>query len=168
MKKDGAKRAHTDVVKLVTFQLGLDVFAADVLAVDRVLRYAPPNAVPDAPAWLVGVTEHRGKVVPVVDLRRRIELSDDAITADTKILMLNTSAGHVGAIVDTVLEVAVVPADSVSAPPPLFRGLSAEFIRGVAKVGDKLVVILDVDRVLTSAERIVADRAVSTAAGLRG
>jgi chemotaxis signal transduction protein len=54
----------TDVVKLVTFQLGLDIFAADVLSVDRVLRYAPPNAVPDVPAWVLGVIEHRDKVIP--------------------------------------------------------------------------------------------------------
>ena len=115
----------TDVVKLVTFQLGLDLFGADVLSVDRVLRYSPPNCVPDVPSWIEGVIEHRGKVVPVVDLRRRVELSDDSITPETRILVLNTSQGWVGAIVDMVHEVAMVPASSVSPPPPLFRGLSA-------------------------------------------
>ena len=78
----------TDVVKLVTFQLGLDLFAADVLSVDRVLRYTPPNAVPDVPAWIEGVVEHRGDVIPVVDLRRRVELSDDSITPETRMLVL--------------------------------------------------------------------------------
>jgi purine-binding chemotaxis protein CheW len=155
----------TDVVKLVTFQLGLDIFAADVLSVDRVLRYAPPNAVPDVPAWVLGVIEHREKVIPVVDLRRRVELSDDSITPETRILVLNTSGGWVGAIVDTVHEVASVPADSISAPPPLFRGLAAEFIRGMAKVGDQLVVILDVDRVMSSADRIAFDQTVATSRG---
>ena len=148
----------TDVVKLVTFQLGLDIFAADVLSVDRVLRYAPPNAVPDVPNWVLGVIEHRDKVIPVVDLRRRVELSDDSITPETRTLVLNTSGGWVGAIVDTVHEVASVPADTISAPPPLFRGLAAEFIRGMTKVGDQLVVILDVDRVMSSADRIAFDQ----------
>jgi purine-binding chemotaxis protein CheW len=155
----------TDVAKLVTFQLGLDIFAADVLSVDRVLRYAPPNAVPDVPPWVLGVIEHREKVIPVVDLRRRVELSDDSITPETRILVLNTSGGWVGAIVDTVHEVASVPADSISAPPPLFRGLAAEFIRGMVKVGDQLVVILDVDRVLSSADRIAFDQSVATSRG---
>jgi purine-binding chemotaxis protein CheW len=155
----------TDVVKLVTFQLGLDIFAADVLSVDRVLRYAPPNAVPDVPAWVLGVIEHREKVIPVVDLRRRVELSDDSITPETRILVLNTSGGWVGAIVDTVHEVASVPADSVSAPPPLFRGLAAEFIQGMVKIGDQLVVILDVDRVMSSADRIAFDQTVATSRG---
>jgi len=151
----------TDVVKLVTFQLGLDIFAADVLCVDRVLRYTPPNAVPDVPAWVLGVMEHRDKVIPVLDLRRRVELSDDSITPETRILVLNTSGGWVGAIVDTVHEVASVPADSISSPPPLFRGLKAEFIRGMAKVSGQLVVILDVDRVMSSVDRIAFDQSAA-------
>lgn len=155
----------TDVVKLVTFQLGLDLFAADVLSVDRVVRYAPPSAVPDVPAWILGVIEHRGHVVPVVDLRRRVELSDDSITPETRILVLNTSNGFVGAIVDTVHEVAVIPAASVSPPPPLFRGLASEFIRGVAKVREQLVVVLDVDRVLASADRIVLEQVLDGTEG---
>ena len=148
----------TDVVKLVTFQLGLDLFAADVLSVDRVLRYMPPNAVPDVPSWIAGVIEHRGAPIPVVDLRRRVELSDDSITPETRMLVFNSRDGHVGAIVDMVHEVSEVPSSAVSAPPPLFRGLSAEFIRGVAKLRDQLIVILDVDRVLSSTDRIRFDQ----------
>jgi purine-binding chemotaxis protein CheW len=148
----------TDVVKLVTFQLGLDLFAADVLSVDRVLRYMPPNAVPDVPSWIAGVIEHRGAPIPVVDLRRRVELSDDSITPETRMLVFNSRDGHVGAIVDMVHEVSEVASSAVSAPPPLFRGLSAEFIRGVAKLRDQLIVILDVDRVLSSTDRIRFDQ----------
>jgi purine-binding chemotaxis protein CheW len=158
----------TDVVKLVTFQLGLDLFAADVACVDRVLRYTPPGCVPDVPGWLTGVVEHRGKVIPVVDLRRRIELSDDSITPETRILVFNTKDGWVGAIVDLVHEVASVPAASVAPPPPLFRGLSADFVRGIAKVRDQLVVVLDVDRVLTTADRLAFEEfATNTEATVR-
>ena len=154
-----------DAMKLVTFQLGLDLFAADVLSVDRVLRYTPPNALPDVPSWIAGVVEHRGRVIPVVDLRRRVELSDDSITPETRMLVFNTRDGHVAAIVDMVHEVAVVAGEHISPPPPLFRGLSAEFICGVAKLGDQLVVILDVDRVLASADRIKFDQSVLAAEG---
>jgi len=153
---------RADVVKLVTFQLGLDLFAADVLSVDRVLRYTPPNSVPDVPSWVQGVIEHRGAVVPVVDLRRRVELSDDSITPETRVLVLNTRDGFVGVVVDMVHEVAEIPAANVSPPPALFRGLSAEFIRGIAKVRGQLVVLLDVDRVLASTERIVFDQSAET------
>jgi purine-binding chemotaxis protein CheW len=154
---------RTDVVKLVTFQLGLDLFGADVLSVDRVLRYSPPNAVPDVPSWIEGVVEHRGAVIPVVDLRRRVELSDDSITPETRLLVFNSRDGHVGAVVDMVHEVAEVPAANITPPPALFRGLSAEFIRGIAKVRDQLVVILDVDRVLASTDRIKFDQSAQAA-----
>jgi purine-binding chemotaxis protein CheW len=154
---------NTDVVKLVIFRIGEDLFAADVLAVDRVLRFTPPNPVPDVPRWIEGVIEHRGGVIPVVDLRRRIERDDAELNASTRILVLNTSDGFVGAIADAVVEVAVVPAAAVAPPPPLFRGLAADAVRGIAKVRDELVVVLDVDRVLTRAERIVIDEQAAVA-----
>lgn len=151
----------TDVVKLVVFRLGEDSFAADIFAVERVLRYVPPNAVPDVPAWIVGVLEHGGRVVPVVDMRRRMQLPERDVAPETRILVLNTSAGWVGAIVDSVSEVAVVPTTAVSSPPALFRGLAAEFVRGVARLAGHMVVVLDADRVLTSTDRIAFERAVS-------
>jgi purine-binding chemotaxis protein CheW len=154
----------SDMVKLVTFRLGQDVFAADVSSVERVLRYTAASSVPDVPAWIAGVLEHHSGVMPVVDLRQRVELTDLAVTPETRILVLATSAGPVGAVVDAVLAVTSVPAGSISAPPPLFRGLAAEFVRGIAKLDDRLAVILDVDRVLSSADRIVLDQAMQGAA----
>jgi len=147
----------TDGMKLVIFQLGVDLFAADVLSVDRVMRYVPPNSVPDVPRWVEGVMEHRGEVIPVIDLRRRIELAEATITPETRMLVLNTSNGRVGAIVDKVHEVAVVPAEAMSPPPALFRGVASDVMRGVAKVRDQLVVVLDVDRVMWNADRIVVE-----------
>lgn len=150
----------TEVVKLVTFQLGVDLFAADVFSVERVLRYTPPNSVPDVPGWIEGVLEHRGKVIPVVDMRRRIELADSDITPETRTLVFSTSDGWVGAIVDAVHEVAVVPAASIAPPPKMFKGLASEFVRGIAKVREQLVVVLDVERVLASADRIAFEQAM--------
>ena len=158
-----------EVVKLVTFRLGTDAFAADVSSVDRVLRYVDPKTVPDLPEWIEGVIEHKAKVIPVVDMRARIGLDHAAATPTTRILVFNTTAGFIGAIVDLVAEVASVPQADVAPPPPLFRGLAAHFVRGIAKVGGQLVVILDVDRVLTNDDRIAFQRAVDSAEGsLRG
>ena len=81
----------------------------------------------------------------------------------TRILVLNATDGWVGTIVDAVIEVAGVPATSITPPPPLFRGLAAQFVRGIAKVGEQLVVVLDVDRVLSSDDRIVLERAMGGA-----
>ena len=154
---------RSDMMKLVIFELGGDLFAADVLAVDRVLRYTAPNAVPDVPSWVEGVIEHRGGVIPVIDLRRRLGVTETAIGSGTRIIVLNTSAGFIAGVVDGVNEVAVVPTGAVTAPPPLFRGMSGDAIRGIAKVGDRLVVVLDVERVMATADRILAERAATTA-----
>ena len=160
-----------DVIKLVIFQLGVDLFAADVFSVERVLRYTSPSSVPDVPPWIEGVLEHGNKVIPVVDMRRRIELAEDSITPETRVLVFTTADGLVGAVVDAVHEVAVVPAASVSPPPAIFRGLESRFIRGVAKVSDQLVVVLDVNGLLASTDRIAFEQAVSRSAagaGTRG
>jgi purine-binding chemotaxis protein CheW len=155
----------TDVVKLVTFRLGADLFAAEVNSVERVLRYVVPAAVPEVPSWISGVIEYQRRVVPVVDLRLRVELPAPSLTATSRTLVLNTSAGWVGAIVDAVFEVATVPATSISPPPPLFRGLSADLLKGIARIAEQLVIVLDVDRVLTSTDRIVLERAIPELAG---
>ncbi len=149
----------SDVVKLVTFRLGEDLFAADVGSVDRVVRYEAPNAVPDLPPWIAGVLEHRGKVIPVVDLRVRIELPKAPVTADTRIVVLNTADGWVGAVVDSVLEVVAIPPGGISPPPTLFRGLSGRFLRGIARVNGQLVVVLDVERMLATVDPATLARA---------
>jgi purine-binding chemotaxis protein CheW len=151
-----------DVVQLVIFHLGADLFAADIFAVERVLRYVPPSSVPGVPKWIEGVMPYRDKVIPVIDMRHRIELSDAPITAETRILVFNGTGGWIGAIVDSVSEVAVVPNASVTPPPPLFHGLPAQFMRGIAKVGEQVVVVLDVDRVLTSTDRLAFERIIET------
>ena len=154
---------RSDMMKLVIFELGGDLFAADVLAVDRVLRYVAPSAVPDVPPWVEGVIEHRGGVIPVIDLRRRLGAAATTIEPGTRTVVLHTATGFVAGIVDGVKEVAVVPTGAVTPPPPLFRGLSSDAIRGIAKVGDRLVVVLDVERVMATADRILAERAATTA-----
>ena len=151
-----------DVVQLVIFHLGADLFAADVFAVERVLRYTEPSTVPGVPKWIEGVMPYRDKVIPVVDMRHRIELPDAPITADTRVLVFNGTGGWIGAIVDSVSEVAVVPTASVTPPPQLFHGLPAQFMRGIAKLGEQVIVVLDIDRVLTSMDRLEFDRAVET------
>ena len=159
---------RSDMMKLVIFELGGDLFAADVLAVDRVLRYVAPSAVPDVPPWVEGVIEHRGGVIPVIDLRRRLGVAETGIESGTRTIVLNTAAGFIAGIVDAVKEVAVVPTGAVTAPPPLFRGMSSDAIRGIAKIGDRLVVVLDVERVMATADRILSNKAATTTAGAEG
>jgi purine-binding chemotaxis protein CheW len=148
----------TETTRLVIFKVGDGLFAIDIFAVHRVIRYGGASAVTDVPGWIEGVLEYEGQVIPIVDLRRRMELPRDGVRPETRVLVLNIFAGWVGAVVDSVLEVVVVPVADVAPPPPLFRGLSAEFMKGIARLGDeRLAVILDADRVLESTDRIVLE-----------
>jgi purine-binding chemotaxis protein CheW len=159
------QKEKVETVKLVTFDLGADLFAAEVLAVERVLRHVQPSSVPDVPEWIVGVIEYTGGVIPVVEMRRRVGLPPAEVSHDTRILVFVTQAGRIGGIVDGVHEVVTVPAALINPPPAMFRGLAAQFVRGIAKVRDQLVVILDVDRVLNSSDRIMLDRALEAHGG---
>jgi purine-binding chemotaxis protein CheW len=149
---------RTEAAKLVTFRLGDDLFAADIFAVERVLRYQQPTIVPDMPDWIEGVVEYQERVVPVINLRRRFELPAMPVRPETRILVLNAGGEWVGAIVDAVIEVSGVQQDQLSEPPSLFRGLSGEFLRGIVRHDEKLVIVLDIERLLATTVRMVLER----------
>lgn len=144
--------------KLVTFRLGDDHFAADVHAVERVLRYTAPTSVPDMPEYIEGVMDYLGRVVPLVNLRRRFELPAMAPGPETRTLILNVSGEWIGVVVDAVSEVAPFDPDKVAPPPRLFRGLAAEYLKGIVRHGDRLVIYLDVEQLLSTTERIALQR----------
>jgi purine-binding chemotaxis protein CheW len=148
----------TRTAKIVSFRLGTDYFAADIFSVERVLRYQPPTAVPNVPEWIEGVIEYQGKVLPVVNLRRRFQLPGAAATNETRILVLKGDDEWVGAVVDAVLEVASFDESQLSPPPALFRGLAAEYLRGIVRLSERLLIFLDVSRLLSSDERLTLER----------
>ena len=144
----------TESDKLVTFRLGEDLFAADIYSVERVLRYTTPTPVPDMPSYIEGVMDYQGRVVPIVNLRLRFELPAGEVASETRTLVLNVAGEWIGVVVDGVTEVANYDKAAVAAPPKLFRGLSAEYLKGIVRREERLVIFLDVDQLLSSNERI--------------
>ncbi len=140
------------VQQLVTFRLGEDHFAVDILCVERVLRFSAPASVPNLPVWIDGVIEHGGRVVPVIDLRTRFGMERLAPCAEQRILVLMIGEEWLGVTVDSVHEVLAVQAEEIASPPPYFRGLDAEYLRGLVRREGALIIFLDVARVLTSSE----------------
>ncbi len=147
---------NTDATKLVNFRLGDDLFAADIFAVERVLRYQTPRTLPDVPAWIEGMIEYQQRVIPVVNLRRRFELPDREVASDTRIIVLNARGDWIGVVVDSVVEVSTVEAGNLSAAPTFFRGLAGEYLKGIVRRGEgqRLVIVLDVEQLLSSTEQI--------------
>ena len=155
-----------DRLQLVTFRIAEDQFATDIFAVERVLRFAAPRSIPNVPAWLEGVIDYRGRVVPVIDVRRRFELPPASSRDSARILVLVVGEEWVGAIVDGVRDVTTIAASRLEPAPPLFRGLARQYLRGLVRPemeGEPVLVVLDVAELLTAQERIVLEHAVSGA-----
>jgi purine-binding chemotaxis protein CheW len=148
----------TEADKLVTFRLGDDAFAADIFSVERVLRYAAPTTVPDMPDYIEGVLDYQQRVVPIVNLRRRFEMPRVDVRNETRILILHGGGEWIGVVVDAVTAVTSFDPAAVAPPPKMFRGLAGEYLKGIVRMGDKLVILLDVERLLSSTERIALER----------
>lgn len=142
-----------DDVQLVAFRAGTQEFAFDILQVERILRWQQPAPVPGAPGFLEGMLQHGDAAMPVVDLRKRLGLPA-TVDDDTRIVVVTVSGEGVGVIVDQVREVMRVDAGVISAPPGMIRGLAAEFITGVATVGERVLLLLNARRLFSSTERV--------------
>lgn len=141
-------------VQLVTFRLGQEEFGLDVFTVQKILRHEPVTPVPRAPRFVEGVLDVRGEVIPVLDLRKRFELPGTDTDEDTRIVLVDFQGEPLGLVVDAVMEVLRVPETMLAPPPRYFKGLAQEFIRGIVRMDQRLVVLIDLEQVLSSDERI--------------
>lgn len=143
--------------RIVTFRLGEHLFAADINAVERVLRTDGIRAIPDMPDWMEGVIDHAGAVVPVIDLRRRFGLAAASAAPQARLVVCQGNGAHAALRVDAVLDVRPVSPDDVSDPPVLFRGLAGDYLKGLTRRQGQLVVVLDLDRLLSATEPLAID-----------
>ena len=156
-----------DDIQVVVFRVGGQEFAFNVFHVQRILRFEKPSPLPKAPKFLEGVLQVQGAVVPVIDLRKRFELKDAAQREETRTMVLEAEGVIVAVIVDAVLEVLRVASSAVTAPPPVVRGLAAEYIQGIISLGSRTVILLQTGKLVTSAERIALE-AVQTEGAIHG
>ncbi len=143
-----------DDIQVVVFRVGGQDFAFNIFHVQRILRYERPAPLPKAPKFLEGVLSVQGAVVPVIDLRKRFELARAEVGEETRTMILEVEGSPVGAVVDAVQEVLRVSAAQIAPPPPVVRGLAAEYIQGIIAIQGRTVILLQTARLLTSSERI--------------
>jgi purine-binding chemotaxis protein CheW len=141
-----------DDVQMVTFRVGSQEFAFDILQVERILRYSAPSPLPKAPGFLEGVVPYEGGAVPVVDLRKRFDL-DAPIREETRLMVVDLGDQRVGVLVDEVREVIRVDSTTISAPGPMVSGLAATYIAGIITRPGRTVIILNARKLLSSSER---------------
>jgi purine-binding chemotaxis protein CheW len=142
-----------DDVQVVTFRVGRQEFAFDILQVERILRYSAPAPVPKAPLFLEGVMRYGEGAVPVIDLRKRFEL-DAPIREETRLMVLELEDQRVAVLVDEVREVLRVDSTSIAAPGPMVSGLAAIYIAGIIARPDRTIIILNARKLLSATERL--------------
>jgi purine-binding chemotaxis protein CheW len=143
-----------DEIQVVTFRVGAQEFGLNVFQVERILRYERPAPLPKSPDFLEGVVTYEGGPVPVVDLRKRLSLQAEQLD-ETRMMVLDIEGNRVGIVVDQVLDVMRVDGGAITAPPPLVKGLAAEYISGLlSRENGRTVVILNAGRLLSSKERL--------------
>lgn len=135
--------------QLVVFDLASEHYGVDIGDVREIMRMQPITRVPGAPAFVEGVINLRGNVVPVLDLRKRLELTVSDQTKDSRIVVVFISGRDVGVIVDAVSEVLRIPLTSIEPPSSIVTKAESDCLKGIAKLEDKLIILLDLSKVFS-------------------
>ena len=139
--------------QLVIFELANEVYGVDIGRVQEIIRMASITRLPRAPEFVEGVINLRGKVIPVVDLKRRFGLRLEEETKASRIVVVDVGEQTIGMVVDAVSEVMRVPVSAVEPPSPVVTTIESDYIRGIAKLEGRLIILLDLDKVLSWEEK---------------
>lgn len=157
-----------DDAQFVTLGLGRELFAVPVEAVREILDMRPVFRMPEAPPYLAGLINVRGRAVPVIDLRIKLGLPPAPADESTRILVLDIAIGDrrlsLGLIADRVLEVAPLGGSEITPPPDIGAQWNSAYIQGVGRRGDSFVIIFDLSRLFSTADVALIGAAASTAA----
>jgi purine-binding chemotaxis protein CheW len=144
--------ASDELLQLVSFNIGSEEFGVDILKVQEINRMVEITKVPQAPNYVEGVINLRGKVIPIVDLRKRFNLEQKDYNKNTRIVVVDINGSIMGMVVDSVSEVLRLPSNTIEPPPEIVTGINSEYIKGVAKLEDRLLIFLDLSKVINVAE----------------
>lgn len=133
--------------QVVVFKLGSEFYGIDIFKVKEIIRFTEITSVPSVPNSVEGIINLRGNVIPVLDLKKAFQLEDIRVTEDSKIIIVELSGHIVGLIVDGVEEVIRLNSDSIEIPPAL-TGAMAKYVKGVGKLEDRLLILLNLDQLV--------------------
>jgi purine-binding chemotaxis protein CheW len=149
-----ANSAERQEVQLACFRVGGGLYALDIMSIREIIRPQKLTVVPKAPHFIEGVINLRGAVIPVADLRKRFDQPHDEESRKNRVIICSVGGRIVGLLVDEVLEVRRCGRQDVAPSPQFLKGPESEFFLGVARRGEDLVMVLDLDRILSTDEQI--------------
>lgn len=152
MANNTAKNTDDPILQWVTFLLEGETYGINVMQVQEVLRYTEIAPVPGAPAYVLGIINLRGNVVTVIDTRHRFGLPTTEVTDQTRIVIIEAESHVVGIMVDAVAEVVYLRQSEIETAPNVGNEESAKFIQGVCNKNDQLLILVELDKMLTDQE----------------
>jgi purine-binding chemotaxis protein CheW len=152
--KDARAAAREQTLQMINFTVRGDEYAVEIQKVREVINFRELTQLPKAPSFVKGIINLRGEVIPVIDLREKFGLTHEAYSPLTSVVIVEIGRKAVGVVVDSVRHVIRVAPGELAPSPPFVGGLSGRFVSGVAKLGERLIVVLDMDRILTADEMI--------------
>ncbi len=157
------KKSSVTAVQYLAFKLGSEVYAVDVAKVREILDFPPITKVPRTPEFMRGVINLRGSVVPVVDMRLKFGMSMTEKSVNTCIVVVEALVENelttIGALADSVQEVVEIDPANIEPPPKIGSRLKVEFLKGMGKIGESFLMILDIDKVFSSNEMMMVKEA---------
>jgi purine-binding chemotaxis protein CheW len=151
-------------MQLVSFRLAQEEYGIEITKVQEIILLGEITRVPQTPDYIKGLINLRSTVIPIVDLRLRFGLHEEASTDETRIMVVNVAGKTIGIIVDAVSEVLRIQQDQIAPPPPTVAGLGREYLTGLVKLESRLLILLDIDKIL-SEEDVAAVEAATAGLG---
>jgi len=146
-----------DEVQLVVFLLKqgdiICEYGIPIIQVQEIINMTRPTRLPQAPDFVEGIINLRGNIIPIIDLKKRFSMGASEITSDTRSIVVEVDGQKVGIIVDEVSEVLRLANSEIEPPPAVIGGISAEYLTGVGKLGDRLLILLDMNKILNENEK---------------
>jgi purine-binding chemotaxis protein CheW len=144
---------HGDVAQLVTFKLDKEEFGVNILNVQEINRMTEITKIPSAPPYVEGAINLRGKTIPIIDLRKKLGFAGRPIDDSARIVIVELSSAVLGFIVDSVSSVLRIPVDTIEPPPTIVSAAEAHYMKGVGKLDDRLIILLDLEKVFDGSLR---------------
>ena len=156
------EESNAKVCEYLTFRLGREEYGIDILKVQEIRGYEPPTRIANAPAFIKGVVNLRGTIVPIVDMRLKFNCANAEYDAFTVVIILNLHQRIVGIVVDSVSDVMGLVPEQTRAAPDIESTINSEAIIGLGSLADRMLILLDIEKLMSGAEMgLVADAASS-------
>jgi purine-binding chemotaxis protein CheW len=159
--RNGKVAAESQASEFLTFRLGAESYGIEILKVQEIRGYETPTSIANAPAFIKGVINLRGVIVPILDLRIKFQLSEAKYDEFTVVIILNIAGRVVGVVVDSVSDVLTLAGDAIQ-PTPEFASATfdTKYITGLGTVDQQMIILLDIEKLLTGADMALVDGAV--------